>query len=153
MIEYEIMPMKASQAAAAAELEKECFSTPTSEKMLLAEIIKPESIYFAAMDGEKLIGYVGMQSVLDEGYMMDICVAEEYRRQGVGRALMERMLKGAEKAELSFVTLEVRTSNAPAIALYESLGFEKVGERKNYYQAPVENALLLTKFYRKEEKK
>lgn len=150
MIEYEIAPMKASQAAAAAALEAACFSTPTSEKMLLAEIIKPESIYFAATDGEKLIGYAGMQSVLDEGYMMDICVDAAYRRQGVGRALMERMLKGAEKAALSFVTLEVRPSNAPAIALYESLGFEKVGERKNYYQAPVENALLLTKYFHTE---
>ena len=153
MIEYTIAPMKPEQAAAAAALEKECFSTPTPEKMLMEEIIKPEAIYFAATQGENLIGYVGMQSVLDEGYMMDICVAESCRRQGVGRALMQALLEGAERAALAFVTLEVRASNDPAIALYTALGFEKVGERKNYYQNPTENALLLTKFYRKEGNK
>ena len=149
--EWEIVPMTLEMAAEGNVLESKCFTVPTSENLLRTELLKPEAIYFAAVSEGTLVGYAGMQSVLDEGYMMDICVDPERRREGIARALMEKLLEGAEKAELSFVTLEVRTSNEPAKALYASLGFEQVGVRRDYYTAPVENALLLTKYLRKEK--
>ena len=149
--EWEIVPMTLEMAAEGNVLESKCFTVPTSENLLRTELLKPEAIYFAAVSEGKLVGYAGMQSVLDEGYMMDICVDPERRREGIARALMEKLLEGAEKAELSFVTLEVRTSNEPAKALYAALGFEQVGVRRDYYTAPVENALLLTKYLRKEK--
>lgn len=149
--EWKIVPMTLEMAAEGNVLESKCFTVPTSENLLRTELLKPEAIYFAAVSEGKLVGYAGMQSVLDEGYMMDICVDPERRREGIARALMEKLLEGAEKAELSFVTLEVRTSNEPAKALYASLGFEQVGVRRDYYTAPVENALLLTKYLRKEK--
>ena len=151
--DWEIVPMTLEMAAEGNVLESKCFAVPTSENLLRTELLKPEAIYFAAVSEGKLVGYVGMQSVLDEGYMMDLCVDPERRREGIARALMERLLEGAEKAELSFVTLEVRVSNEPAKALYASLGFEQVGVRRDYYTDPIENALLLTKYLRKEKEK
>ena len=149
---FEIVPMTPEMAAAGNVLESKCFSSPTSENLLREELIRPEAVYFAALsDDGSLVGYVGMQTVLDEGYMMDLCVDPDRQREGIGRALMERLLEGAERAGLAFVTLEVRVSNEPAKALYASLGFEQVGVRRGYYQFPPENALLLTKFLRKEK--
>ena len=87
----------------------------------------------------------------DEGYILNVAVLPRYCGQGIGKALVNTVLDYAENNNLAFVTLEVRVSNAPAISLYTSLGFEKVGERKNYYSNPTENALLLTKFYNSEK--
>lgn len=76
--------------------------------------------------------------------MQNLCVHPDYRKQGIAKTLLETLIKGARDAKLSFITLEVRESNIPAIKLYEGFGFTKVGERKNYYNHPVENAELMT---------
>ena len=93
-----------------------------------------------------MLGYVGMMYVLDEGYISNVAVAPEARRRGVGRALITELLRRADEKALAFVTLEVRPSNEAAIALYSAFGFEPVGRRKNYYDKPSEDALLMTKF-------
>ena len=85
-----------------------------------------------------------MMTVLDEGYISNVAVAPEHRRKGCADALITALLSRAALRELSFVTLEVREHNEPAIALYRKHGFVPVGLRKNYYEAPVENALLMT---------
>jgi ribosomal-protein-alanine N-acetyltransferase len=82
----------------------------------------------------------------DEGYILNVAVLPEYRRKGIGEALVRYVITGF--GDLAFVTLEVRPSNTAAVALYQKLGFERVGERKNYYRNPDENALLLTKFFK-----
>ena len=87
-----------------------------------------------------------MSYVLDEGYISNVAVSAEYRRQGIADALINKLCERAEELDLSFVTLEVRKSNDPAIALYSKYGFVPVGERKNYYEQPRENALLMTKY-------
>ena len=92
------------------------------------------------------VGYVGCQTVLDEGYITNVAVSPDCRRQGGGRALIGTLVSHAGAQGLAFVTLEARTSNMPAIALYENAGFQKVGVRKNFYTAPVEDALLMTFF-------
>ena len=103
-------------------------------------------VFLIAEENGKLLGYVGMMHVLDEGYISNVAVAPEARRRGVAGALIRELLRRAEEKELSFVTLEVRESNAAAIALYERFGFRSVGRRKQYYEAPREDALLMTCF-------
>ena len=128
-------------------LEQACFSLPWTRDMLLSQLPDENHEFLAAEDESgKLLGYVGMMCVLDEGYISNVAVDPACRRQGIGDLLIRELLARAEKRDLSFVTLEVREHNAPAIALYRKHGFSPVGLRKNYYEAPVENAILMTKF-------
>lgn len=128
------------------ELERSCFSIPWTRAQLTAELPDERHEFLIAEAGEEVLGYVGMLFVLDEGYISNVAVAPDYRRQGVASALIRALLARAAERELSFVTLEVRESNAPAIALYEGFGFAPVGRRKNYYDAPKEDAILMTCF-------
>ena len=105
----------------------------------------------AELDGD-VVGYVGMMCVLDEGYISNVAVSPRFRRQGIGRALVAEMLRRAEGRQLTFVTLEVRAHNDGAIALYSQAGFAPVGRRRNYYERPREDAILMTLFFNKEEK-
>lgn len=127
-----------------AKLEKVCFSTPWSEETLL-DAYRTGTKFFVAEKGDKVLGYIGINSFIDEGYITNVAVFPEYRRQGVGKALLERVFSLALDEGLGFVSLEVRESNSPAITLYESLGFKEEGKRKNFYTDPTEDALILTK--------
>ena len=128
-------------------LEQACFSLPWTRDMLLSQLPDENHEFLAAEDESgKLLGYVGMMCVLDEGYISNVAVDPACRRQGIGDLLIRELLARAEKRGLSFATLEVREHNEPAIALYRKHGFSPVGLRKNYYEAPVENAILMTKF-------
>lgn len=127
------------------ELEKVCFSLPWTWEMLMSQLPDDEHEFLAAVDeNEKLLGYVGMMTVLDEGYISNVAVDPACRRQGIGEALIRELLERCRLRQLSFVTLEVREHNEPAIGLYSKMGFVPVGLRKNYYEAPRENALLMT---------
>ena len=97
-----------------------------------------------------MLGYVGMMFVLDEGYISNVAVAPAFRRRGIADALIAELLRRADALSLSFVTLEVREHNIPAISLYENNGFVRVGLRKNYYQKPCENAVLMTRYLEKQ---
>lgn len=132
----------------AAEIEKLCFVHPWSEQSIKDEMNKENSVFLMAFEDDKAIGYVGLSVVFDEGYMGNLGVIEEYRKKGVGRALMQELLVQCQKLDLAFVTLEVRQSNTPAVNLYTSLGFIEAGRRRNYYKEPSEDALLLTKYFR-----
>ena len=127
-------------------LEEQCFSLPWTLNMLRSQLPDGQHVFLAALDRERVLGYVGMMTVLDEGYISNVAVDPAARRQGLGDRLITALLERAEERGLAFVTLEVRESNAPAIALYEKHGFRPVGLRKNYYEQPKENALLMTKF-------
>ena len=140
-----IVKMESSHVAQIAELEKLCFSEPWSENSIATELTNPLSAWLVAMDGQTLAGYVGSQSVMGESDMMNIAVSPQYRRQGVAQALVEALVAHLKERENISLTLEVRVSNAPAIALYEKLGFVQVGRRPNYYRSPKEDALILKK--------
>ena len=131
-------------AVAVAELQADCFSHPATEDMLLREIQNDHYVLWIAEQDRAVIGAADFQFVLDEGYVGNIAVKESFRRQGIGRALLQKMVESAQSLSLVFLTLEVRASNAPAISLYASSGFETVGTRKNYYQNPAEDAILMT---------
>ena len=87
-----------------------------------------------------------MSIVIDEGYIFNVAVRESYRNKGVATALINELITYGKKNNFSFITLEVRESNLPAISLYSKFGFIKAGERKDYYSNPKENAILLTKY-------
>lgn len=141
----EIMPMNPSHVAQVAALEKICFSLPWSKHSIASELDNPLSYWLVAVDGERLLGYVGSQIVGDEADMMNLAVSPESRRTGTGRLLCRRLIHDlAEKGVVS-LTLEVRPSNSGAVALYEKLGFLRVGRRPRYYQNPREDALILKK--------
>lgn len=137
--------MESCHVIQVAELEKLCFSEPWSENSIASELKNPLSLWLVAMDGQKLVGYVGSQSVMGESDMMNIAVAPEYRREGVAEALIKTLTAQLLKNGNGSLTLEVRVSNAPAIALYQKLGFAQVGRRPNYYRSPREDALILRK--------
>lgn len=139
-----IVAMAERHLAALAEIEKACFHAPWSESMLREELGK--GIFLVAERDGQAVGYVGCQTVLDEGYITNVAVSPDARRQGIARTLIEKLTAEARAAGLAFVTLEVRVSNAPAIALYEGAGFGRVGVRKNFYTAPTEDAVLMTLF-------
>ncbi len=135
-----IISMEERHLPALAQIERECFSSPWSEASLREELGK--GIFLVAERDGKVLGYVGCQTVLDEGYITNIAVSPDCRREGVGRSLISGLLERAGEKGLSFVTLEVRASNLPAIGLYKSIGFGKVGVRKNFYGKPTEDAEL-----------
>ncbi|WP_125116339.1 ribosomal protein S18-alanine N-acetyltransferase [Agathobaculum sp. Marseille-P7918] len=139
-----VVPMAERHLAALAEIEKACFHAPWSESMLREELGK--GLFLVAERDGQAVGYVGCQTVLDEGYITNVAVSPDCRRQGIGRALIAELVSRARVQDLAFVTLEARASNAPALALYEGAGFGRVGVRKNFYTAPTEDAVLMTLF-------
>ena len=140
-----IAHMTAGHVPQVAVLEKVCFSDPWSENSVASELENPLSCWLVALEGETVAGYVGSQTVLDETDMMNVAVHPDFRRQGVARALILALIGELKKRGSRCLTLEVRASNDPARALYESLGFAHVGTRRNYYQNPKEDALILRK--------
>ena len=138
----EIVRMNESHTAAVAELEKQNFSEPWPEIAVRSELTNKLSLWLVALEDGEVVGYVGSQTVLQEADMMNIAVADSHRRRGIARMLVEELIRQLDAYQL---TLEVRASNVPAIALYENLGFTQVGLRKNYYHKPKEDALILRK--------
>lgn len=125
-----------------AEIEKECFSCAWSEQAVLSSA-NTDCVFVLCEEDGIVKGYAGLQIVLDEGYITNVAVKGSFRRQGIARALMEELIKKLDT--LAFISLEVRESNVAAIGLYQSLGFKEEGKRKNFYAAPKEDALIMTK--------
>lgn len=118
--------------------------------MLEEELYNDVASYLVAVtEDEQVVGYAGVHIVWDEGHITNICVAPEYRRQGVGRELLKVYLRYGDE-HLRLLDLEVRVSNEAAIALYESLGFARSGVRPNYCERPREDAYIMTKLWERE---
>ena len=141
----EILPMNETHVAPIAELEKICFSDPWSESSIASELSNPLSCWLVAVEGEKVAGYIGSQTVMGETDMMNVAVYPDYRRQGIANRLILTLVDALKERGSHWLMLEVRQSNAPARALYAKLGFAEVGRRKNYYRNPKEDALILRK--------
>ena len=130
-----------------AEIENLCFSKPWSEAMLLDELCLPEGTFLAAECEGELIGYISARDYLGDCYIGNLAVHPAYRRQGVGERLLNEMIGALRQNGALFVSLEVRKSNASARALYEKAGFRVMGERRDYYSAPREDAAIYTLFF------
>ena len=148
-----IVPMTADHLDDIARLEQICFSRPWSRRMLAEELENQCAAFLVALEPEtnKVIGYAGLLVMADEGYITNVAVFPEYRRRGVAEQIIQVFCDFAQGNHLAFLTLEVRPGNAPAISLYNSFGFEEVGRRKNYYDLPREDALILTRYFLYEE--
>lgn len=142
----QMKPMDRSHLLDVAAIERLCFSTPWTETMLEAELYNDTASFLVAQDADsgRVVAYAGLHVVLDEGYIDNVAVRPEFRRKGLAQRLVETYCRFGE-AHLAFLTLEVRASNEAAIALYEKLDFAPVGRRPNYYDAPREDAILMTR--------
>lgn len=140
-----IRQMQLKDVKAIAELETVCFSDPWSENSIASELNNRLSFWLVAEVDDRVVGYVGSQSVLDGADMMNLAVAPGYRRRGIGDALVNALVSHLQQNGVIVLLLEVRASNAPAISLYQNLGFEQVGRRPNYYHHPREDALIMRK--------
>ena len=140
-----ITNMHQSHVAQVAELEKLCFSDPWSENSVASELKNPLSFWLVALDGERVAGYIGSQTVMDESDMMNVAVHPDYRKQGIATALILGLVEELRKRGSRSLTLEVRASNETAISVYRKLEFQEVGRRKNYDRNPREDALILRK--------
>ena len=135
--------MEQSHVTGIADIEKLCFHDPWSENSIAGELGNDLALWLVALEGDAVVGYVGSQTVLGWTDMMNVAVHPDYRRKGVGEALIRMLMQMLRERKCECLTLEVRASNAGAIALYEKLGFQEVGRRKNYYRNPKEDALIL----------
>ncbi|MBQ9269847.1 MAG: ribosomal protein S18-alanine N-acetyltransferase [Oscillospiraceae bacterium] len=145
-----ICTMTASDISAVSQLEAASFSTPWSENSIRSELENPWAIWLVARDDATLAGYIGVQYGPDGGDILTIATDPACRGRGVAKALILHMVQLLREKDLSWLTLEVRPSNHAALSLYESMGFRQVGRRKNYYRSPVEDALLLTLYFKED---
>lgn len=126
-------------------IEQVLFSKPWSKQDFLDALSKKENLYLVAEDQGQILGYCGVWGVAGEGQITNVAVKKEYQGNGIASALFSYMLKEGESKELHVYTLEVRTSNFTAIHLYKKMGFLSVGMRKNFYELPTEDAVIMWK--------
>lgn len=145
MQKVEILPLVLSDIPEALILENKYFSVPWSEKVFIDTLNDKSSYMICAKINSKLIGYAGMYVAADsEGYIYNIVVDEKFRGMKIATKMVENLINYSKKSNLEFLSLEVRESNFVAIYLYEKCGFKKCGLRKNFYDSPKENALIMT---------
>lgn len=151
MGDVQIVPLAEAHIPALVHLELVCFSEPWSESSLRRELSNPLAhVFVAEVDGETA-GYAGMHCVVDECYVNNVAVFPQYRRRGIGYALVQRLLEQGERLRARFLTLEVRASNQDAMALYQRLGFSVQGIRRDFYIMPTEDGVIMTRTLEKGE--
>lgn len=130
------------------EIEQSSFSDPWSAQMVADLIENPLAVCFVAeletQNGKFVSGFLVTYHILTELQILDIAVKKEFRGQGIATKLFAEAESYAKSEDIEIMTLEVRSSNEAALALYEKIGFTSVGTRKNYYKSPVEDAVLMT---------
>jgi ribosomal-protein-alanine N-acetyltransferase len=147
-VRYKLVPMNAELAEQVAQIERNCFSHPWTEDMLREQLHDHLASWICAYgENGTVLGYAGIHVVAGEGYIDNVAVRQEYRKQGVASALLDVFLRFAQAQKLDFITLEVRASNDPAKRLYMKHGFAQVGRRKDYYDDPREDAILMTRTF------
>lgn len=125
------------------KIENMSFSTPWSEASFLNEIHKPSSLTKVAVLGDKIIGYICANRIIDECHILNLAVHPYFRRQGIAKTLVEEVQNELKENKCIYIYLEVRTSNFGARKFYEYLGFRVIGIRKNYYIMPMEDAVIM----------
>jgi [ribosomal protein S18]-alanine N-acetyltransferase len=145
MIEYR--KLKLRDLNSIEEIERTSYPTPWSRSMFAGELAKPSSICLGAIDSQRneLVGYLIISRYVDAWHVMNVAVADSYRRRGIASGLMERLFEDTSRDGRRGYTLEVRVSNEAAIQLYEKLGFKARGIRRGYYTDNREDALIMWK--------
>lgn len=135
--------LEAADLAPLLGIERRAMANPWTEAQLRAEQSAGNGVAWAAESGEALCGYAFFRTCAPECELLHLVVAPERRRQGVGAEMLRQALVHFAGTDFAVCFLEVRASNEPARRLYAKFGFVQVGQRKNYYNQPVEDALLL----------
>lgn len=147
ILPYKVLSAVESDAKNIEELEKECFSLPWSIDGII-QSMRHNTVFFKAVSGEKTVGYISVTAVAGEGYINNIAVSCNYRGKGIGSMLLDRAITFSRSKKLEFLSLEVRKSNSPAISLYKKAGFNEEGIRKNFYDNPKEDAIIMTRRFK-----
>jgi len=142
-----VVPMTADHIPELAAIEAACFVAPWSEMALAEELANPHAVFLVAVEDARVLGYVGMHHLLDEGYIANVAVAPTARRQGVARRLLAALETYGQEQGLYRLTLEVRASNEAAIALYEGAGYKADGVRPRFYTHPTEDAVIYSRYF------
>ena len=127
------------------DLEKSIFSIPWSKNSFESSVKNKNTLFIVAEEEGEILGYLGMYIFSDEADISNVAVSKQYRRQHIAKQMMDDILLKAQAAGVKHVTLEVRETNVAAIKLYKNMGFVEAGIRKNYYEEPTENALIMWK--------
>ena len=139
-----IRPMTTEDLEAVSSIEEVVFSMPWTKEGFASAINMPGSNYLVVIDADNhLVGYCGYYSVLDEAEITNVAIAPDYRKKGYAKLMLLELLAQAKNNGIHTVVLEVRYSNADAIGLYEKLGFQKLGVRKDFYEKPKEDAIIM----------
>lgn len=140
-----IRKMQESDLVQVAAIEKALFSVPWSLESFRESIQLDHTLYLVAEEEENIMGYCGMYRVFNEGEIVNVAVAEAYRRKNVASRLLEQLFAESGELQVDNFFLEVRESNQPAIELYKKFGFTEAGIRKDFYEKPRENAIFMWK--------
>ncbi|MEG1140767.1 MAG: ribosomal protein S18-alanine N-acetyltransferase [Lachnospiraceae bacterium] len=140
-----IRPMEERDIKGVVEIETASFSQPWSAKGFSDSLSCKETIYVVAEEGDRIMGYCGIYTGSDQGEIPNVAVRKECRNGGIGRQMLVELLHLAKRRGIRSICLEVRISNQSAIHLYESLGFERVGIRKDFYEQPKEDGMIMIK--------
>ena len=150
--EIRIRPAKLDDVPALARIERDSFGSPWSAEEITKDVTAGGNVYVAVAEyGAEKAGYGEIRFVAGEAQIYNIAIAPEFRREGIGEALLRHMIAKAEDNGCELVTLEVRGGNEAAMALYTKLGFREVGRRKGYYAKGGEDAVLMDLNLRKIE--
>lgn len=139
----EIRQMQLDDLEQVMEIENENFSVPWTETGFFTFLIREDTLFLVAQEKEEILGYCGVVMVQDEGDITNVAVKKSWQNQGVGKKLMEELVKPTEQEGVARLFLEVRASNEPALRLYRNMGFVQTGIRKNYYEEPREDGIVM----------
>ena len=142
---YIIRPMEIKDIVQVAAIEKDIFSVPWSANSFIEASQNENNIYLVCAQNDEVTGYCGLWTVLGEGDVTNVAVSKKHRGKGYGRALLKELENRGRKKDVSKYFLEVRQSNIIAFNLYLSLGYKKIGIRKNFYERPSEDAVIMSK--------
>ena len=143
MSNFDIIKMEESHIADVAEIEAEAFSAPWSAKSFNDTLTMEHALFYVALAEGEVVGYCGLYLAADEGEITNVAAAPGWRRQKIAQRLLQKTMAEAHDRGAQRIFLEVRTQNAPAVGLYQKAGFHTVGIRKNYYQRPLDDALVM----------
>lgn len=125
------------------DIESRTNGAPWSERAFRNELTHSDRIFLVALVGGEIVGYGGVWLVIDEAHVTTLAIAEEHRKQGIGKKLMIELLEKSKEADMVCSTLEVRASNEAALKLYEALGYKQIAKRKGYYPDNKEDAVVM----------
>lgn len=145
MREIMIRKMQPEDLSQICEIEKDNFSLPWSEKSFLESMERNDTVFLTALIGEEVAGYIGCYCIAGTGEITNVAVKDSFRRMGIGCLLIQKLFEEGDALDTQEFFLEVRESNEAAISLYSRQGFVKEGIRKNFYEKPVENAVIMWK--------